>query len=142
MSRIKEYLTQLSTLRFFEKQLESYKPVEIQSYTEHPEVKKIVEQFLKGFKPRPKGCYNNSTQLTLFDSRFNYELGHAFYLIPIEHAWNSYDGFHFDLTAEIALKSTFEEYGLIKTLDQPLLLDLIGDNLLPPTLVEVYNQDL
>lgn len=133
---IKRYLTQLSSIKYFEEQLKLYKNIKIQPYSNHPEVKKIVDSFLEEFTPEIKGCYNTTAQLTLFDSRMNYNLGYAFFIIPIEHAWSSYGDFHFDLTAELALKEGFEEYALIKTLDHFDLMDSI-DDLLPPTLSEV-----
>ena len=86
-------------------QKESLEPVKIQSYKDHPEVKKIVTKFLRSKKrhPRIQECYGNAFKLSIFDERIGYVLGHALAFIPLAHAWNSYGDFHFDLTAELAL---------------------------------------
>ena len=47
---------------------------------------------------------------------FKYVLGQAPSLIPVDHAWNSYEDFHFDLTNEVLHKgAAFEpEYVMFK----------------------------
>jgi len=137
---IKAYLEQLSDMtkqEFFKYQLNLYKNIKIQSYKDHPEVKKVVDSFLKGFTPRIKDCYRTSLMMAGFDHRFKYICGYTHYVIPIEHAWNSFGDFHFDLTAELALEKEFEEYGIIQTLKYSDVVEAMDDNL-PPTMSEIF----
>jgi len=73
-------------------------------------------------KIKPKSCFQNAFYGSASDYRVNYVLGMAYIplskydkvFLPIEHAWNEYDGKYFDLTSEIIFKdlahfSRFEE---------------------------------
>ena len=52
------------------------------------------------------------SSLAQFDERIQYVEGHALGQsnILIDHAWNSYGDFHFDLTSELAFKTYFSGY--------------------------------
>lgn len=141
---IKEYIekfAQVMNNEFFQYQLERYQPIKIHSYKEHPEVKKVVEQFLEGFTPQIKDCYRTAAFLVGFDHRFKYVCGYTHYMIPIDHAWNSFGDFHFDLTAELAIGKDLEEYGSIRTINYEELSKLIDKREVAPSLTEIFRMD-
>jgi hypothetical protein len=82
-------------------------------YIEHSVVREIVEAFLKaGNKVELQECQINSAALALFDDRIYYVEGHALHerSLLIDHSWNRYGDFHFDITAELALGRLFDGY--------------------------------
>lgn len=85
----------------YEWMMDNAKVVKIHSYKEHPEVTRAVELFLTYNKIHMKACYSNSYAMASMSDDFKYVLGQAPSIIPIDHAWNSYGEFHFDLTNEV-----------------------------------------
>lgn len=86
------------------------KEVKVHKYSENPELKKIIDEFLKKNKSKIqiKACYHNAAITMKASPDIEYVEGYAGLdligerLIPIEHAWNVYKGtFHFDLTSEV-----------------------------------------
>jgi len=77
------------------------------SYKENKELKEIIDKFLKKNKSKisMKACFHNSALMMKADPRIVYCEGYIKLNIgggiPIEHAWNSFDGFYFDITSEI-----------------------------------------
>ena len=100
----------------YEWMLDNAKVVKIHSYKEHPEVKKSVEVFLTHNEVAMKACYSNAFSMASVAENFRYVLGQAPSIIPIDHAWNSFEGFHFDLTNEIVHqgKAFAPEYVMFK----------------------------
>ena len=96
--------------------MDNAKVVKINSYKEHPLVKKSVETFLEHNEVHIKACYANAYAMASMTDDFRYVLGQAPSLIPIDHAWNSYGEFHFDLTNEIVHKNQafLPEYVMFK----------------------------
>jgi hypothetical protein len=109
---IKNYIEQFNLLgsaeykNFYEWQLKISKPVELISYKDDPEIKKMVEEYLENHSVEKKECFSNSYYLTMMFNDIEYVTGYAWdklaLPIGIEHGWNCYKGKHFDLTAEIA----------------------------------------
>jgi hypothetical protein len=85
----------------YEWMLDNAKVVKIQSYKDHSYVNKAVETFLGHNEIYVKACYSNAYAMSSMQDDFKYVLGQAPSLIPVDHAWNSYEDFHFDLTNEI-----------------------------------------
>jgi len=105
---IKEYLKTVSSLKpfkaLFKWQLKVCEPVNIISYKDDPEIKNMVDQFLKKKKVKMKGCYENSFNIANTFPEIECVFGYAMNEASIEHSWNCYKGKHFDLTSEIVLK--------------------------------------
>lgn len=103
--------------------------VTIYSYRTHPLAAKVVARCLASDgKPKMKECYRNAWNLALFDSRVKYVEGIAMAddaSFQTDHAWNCIGDFHFDITAEIALKNRrpFSSYFRTLLLDQDTLRD-------------------
>lgn len=112
--------TAAQTAKNMEFDLSVAKEVIIKPYDENSDVKNIVDAFLKAGKSiKIQKCFDNSALLAQFDDRIQYVEGHALEKsnILIDHAWNSYGNFHFDLTAELALKISFSGYLAAKVFD-------------------------
>lgn len=107
------------------------KPVEVVPYKTLPVAKEINDAIKQGrIKIKQKMCYDNSfwTSNTL-RSGVNYCEGVASRFLPIDHAWNSYQGKYFDLTDEIALKDYdgFDEHVILLELSSNEVLDFVDD---------------
>ena len=98
------------------------------SYKENKELKEIIDRFLRRNRNRisMKACYHNSALMMKADPRILYCEGYITLGmgggIPIEHAWNEFEGMHFDITSEILFegdigKGENEYIELYKTLD-------------------------
>ncbi len=101
------------TAAHMENDLNSGKEVVIRPYSEQQVVRDIVEAFLRsGNSVDLQKCFNNSASLAQFEERIQYVEGHALgeSNFLIDHAWNSCGDFHFDVTAELALKTSFYGY--------------------------------
>lgn len=88
---------------------EDYKKYSIKSYKDNPELKAIIDKFLKKHKDKigVKACYHNSALMTKADPRIGYCEGYMSYNmgeqggLPIEHAWNVFgEDYYFDMTSE------------------------------------------
>jgi len=101
----------------------------ISSYKENKELKEIIDKFLKRNESKisMKACFHNSALMMKADPRIAYCEGYTTVNlgggIPIEHAWNSFGGFHFDITSEIMFdgdigKGSNEYIELFISLDQ------------------------
>ncbi|MBS1983215.1 MAG: hypothetical protein JST16_03505 [Bdellovibrionales bacterium] len=105
-----------------EAELADGEEVVVESYREHPVVREIVESFLKkGNEIQLKGCFDNSLSLAQFDERVVCVEGYIqVHGLPttIEHAWNCFEGFHFDLTAELALQRKFAGYLAVRVFEK------------------------
>jgi len=116
LESIKDYLHQLSSMNLNQQQSDFFKwkynnsiDVHCKSYKSNNELKKIVEEFLKYNKLKQKECYYNAFKIVSFDSRIQYIDGFSdIYGIPIEHAWNCFNGIYFDLTREVVLDDNVE----------------------------------
>ncbi len=79
----------------------------IPSYKENNELKEIIDKFLKKNKSKisMKACFHNSALMMKADPRIAYCEGYTILNmaggIPIEHAWNSFGEFHFDITSDV-----------------------------------------
>ena len=114
MNDIKHYLEQLNNLKFndggFYKFLlskgNSLKPNKLDEKIE----KDLIEKYF--IHPRKKGCYYNAQQLTIYSKgKYDYYEGYAISKIlnmPLEHAWNVYDGKIID----ISWKDGLEYFGI------------------------------
>lgn len=101
----------------------------VSSYKENKELKDILDKFLKRNKNKVsmKACFHNSALMMKADPRISYCEGY-FSLnmgggLPIEHAWNSFEGFKFDITSELMFegdigKGTNEYIELYTSSDQ------------------------
>lgn len=109
------------TANNMEHDLSSGKEVIVRPYAENSDVKNIVEAFFSlGKSIAVQKCFDNSASLAQFDERIQYVEGHALEQsnFLIDHAWNCYGDFHFDLTAELALKNPFSGYLAAKVFDE------------------------
>ena len=109
---------------------EEYKKYSISSYMGNPELKIIIDKFLKKNKDKVglKACFQNALLMMKADPRIGYCEGYMTYnmgetALPIEHAWNSFNDFHFDITSELLFngdigKGHNEYIELFKTLDK------------------------
>ena len=87
---------------------------------------------------QPNSCYKNAFYASAIDYRTNYVLGMAYIplsqhdngFLPIEHAWNEFDGKHFDLTSEIIFKdlSNFSRYEEAERLTREELFDYLAQS--------------
>lgn len=103
-----------------ERDLSRGEEVIVRPYAENGDVKSIVEAFLSvGKSFAVQKCFDNSVLLAQFDERIQCVEGHALEQSSflIDHAWNCYGDFHFDLTAELALKNSFSGYLAAKVFD-------------------------
>ena len=126
---------------FFEWLRDSYQDVDIRSYKEHSEVRRVVDSYLGHSRPRAQQCYANAFNLACQDHRLSYVVGYAQAFLPIVHAWNSLGDFHFDLTAEVALGNLkrFTQYASIYRLNHPETLKVAGMcGVLGPELSDYY----
>ena len=80
-------------------------------------ISKLTPQWSKK-KLRVKDCYKNATQIMDLDPEIKYVEGilMLWNSVPIEHAWNSYQGKHFDATSHLWDKSK-EESSHIKLIE-------------------------
>jgi hypothetical protein len=112
-----------------EEDLKVSEEVSIRPYIEHPAVYEIVEAFCRLGKSVELGrCFDNSASLARFDERIQCVEGHALAQsnMLIDHAWNCFGNFHFDLTSELALKAPFYGYLASKYLNG---MDLAAEDL-------------
>lgn len=103
-------------LDFWKWKRELCKEVQVRSYKENPELKEMVEEFLKRDKVKLKECFYTAYRLSLmFPDKIQYVDGYAVGIIPIEHGWNVYgEDFYFDLTSELLHDGTFSDYTQIQ----------------------------
>lgn len=105
--------------KFVEWQLWEARSVKVSPISELPEsIRGFILSHTKHAPPRIKECFANAANLSLSNEYINYHEGLASSIIPVEHAWNSYKGIHFDITSEIALakykdKHPFQAYSAI-----------------------------
>ena len=137
-------------------QYEQCREVKIRSYKDHPEVHRRVDEFIKTCgEPEVKRCFENALALCMHDMSMLYVEGycvlkHKDFLTPSQtHAWNCYDGFHFDLTTEIGLRKIapdvgFDDYLQIIALE-PLRAAKLAERtdleLAVEVFREIYNRD-
>lgn len=88
---------------FWEWQAGVTKPVKCVSYRDIPGLEAKVDAFLESDTLVKKECYYNSIKAVWNIPGVEYVEGVANLIIPIDHAWNSYKGYYFDLTAELVL---------------------------------------
>lgn len=75
-----------------------------------------------------KGCYENATKVMNLDPEVKYVEG-VFMMggsIPINHAWNSYKGKHFDVTSTM-WKKTEDSYYMLVELDSKQVWKILED---------------
>jgi hypothetical protein len=97
--------------KFVEWQLQEARPIEIKPISTLPDyIRGSILNYTNRHPPRIKECYSNAANLALQNENIIYHEGIAAGIIPIEHAWNSYRGIHFDITAEIALANRKDNY--------------------------------
>jgi len=87
---------------------------------------------------QPGSCYKNAFFGSACDQRINYVLGTAYFptsstnmeFLPIEHAWNEFDGKYFDLTSEIIFKdlSNFFKFEEVERLSYEELFHYLKEN--------------
>lgn len=104
----------------YEWQSDSLEIVNIVPYGSNMKLAGIVENFLTTFKPKTGDCFKMAANLTMFNSDIKYVEGMISYAgVPIDHAWNEYDGMYFDITDEVAFADRggikAEEHGKIVT---------------------------
>ena len=101
---LEDYLEQYMR---FEK--DDYKKYSVKSYKDNPELKSIVDKFLKKHRAKIglKACYSNAALMTKADPRIGYCEGYTSFNIgeqgelPIEHAWNVFgEDYYFDITSD------------------------------------------
>jgi hypothetical protein len=100
-------------LKFSRWKSETATPVEIVPYASLPIASEVDSEIKRGIlKIKMKQCYDNSFWTAVNVKEAMYCEGLASKYIPIDHAWNSYEGSAFDLTGEIALKDfgSFDEH--------------------------------
>jgi hypothetical protein len=107
------------------------KQVEVVPYKTLPVAKEVDKALDAGrIKVKQKQCYDNSFWTSFsVGSGINYCEGIASKFIPIDHAWNSYQGKYFDLTDEIALKDHkgFDEHVVLIELSSDEVLQFAQD---------------
>lgn len=128
---IKSYLTSLVSLdfnpkqnEFFKFELANAKTVKIQSYKSDPKLEAEINAFLKQYKPKQKGCFETAAKCTVYSyTDIEYVEGFVSYMgLPIEHAFNCWNGIYFDLTSEILFDSKMgDEHVQIIKIDRHLL---------------------
>ena len=110
--------------------------IKVHSYRDHSEVKNTISN--SNVTLNIKECYNNSALISLGHD-FNYELGTLLDIIPMDHAWNSFEDFHFDLTAEIVLDKVFNNYYSIKSFNiDDLNHYLTNIKNIPPMIYDIF----
>jgi hypothetical protein len=99
----------------------------VSSYKDNEELKTIVGKFRNKSKISMKACFHNAALMMKADPRIAYCEGYTSIGIgggfPIEHAWNSFGDFHFDMTSEMLFKGDLgkghnEYIELYKSYDQ------------------------
>lgn len=126
----KDYIHQMSSLfdrgqygkqqEYWKWQAEVVRPVKCVSYKEIPGLRDKVEKFLESNELIIKECYYNSMKVVWDIPGTKYVEGIANLIIPIDHAWNYYNGYYFDLTAELVLEKNVKrfDYAQVILLDQ------------------------
>lgn len=113
---------------FADWQLKNGRLVEVHPYREYSAAfTEHMDVFLRRFQPRQKECYRNAFEVCCNFPEIKYVIGYACRYIPIVHAWNSFHGFHFDLTGELALKNQFDAHIAIVELDIEELSEFVTD---------------
>lgn len=80
--------------------------VDVKSYKENSELKKLIESRIPKSKINKKQCFGNSAIVASLIEDVDYVEGYAGLnlggsILPIEHAWNVYKGnFYFDITSD------------------------------------------
>lgn len=112
--------------------------VTVVPYRTIPGLEPIVQSFLDKAKLRRGECYNNAIALALHPE-IKFVLGRASELSPSDHAWNSFAGQHFDLTAELAFEGLvdFGIYTMVAAMTHKEA-QRAAVYRIAPTLVEVY----
>jgi|WetSurSiteA1Bulk_404760.scaffolds.fasta_scaffold148703_2 hypothetical protein len=100
MSAVREYLEALSNLKapqahYYKWQLENLHKVSI------TQSRKVIQDNLSSLDVRAKECYRTAVLVAFVVKGAKYCEGYVVSHIPIEHAWNSYQGHYFDLTSEL-----------------------------------------
>jgi hypothetical protein len=104
--------------------IEKLESVKIISIYENNEIHKIVKDFLRFNEIIPKGCYQNSAKLSIHNQDVQYVEGFSNCVMPIEHAWNYYNGYYFDMTNEI-LNLKFTHWSKVKMYSSIDLLSIL-----------------
>jgi len=106
LADIQQYLKAVLQLHFGEKQ-QAYFQWQLANSVVVPivptaEVIPHLARRLGRLSPQIKLCYANAVKVCKLDPEIQYVLGYVdLYSIPIDHAWNSYRGKHFDVTQEL-----------------------------------------
>lgn len=114
----------------------------VSKYKENKELKDILDKFLRKNKNKVsmKACFHNAALMMKADPRILYCEGYITVNIgggiPIEHAWNSFEGFHFDITSEIVFdgdigKGLNEYVELYSSLDQEEVVKIVDGVIRP-----------
>lgn len=69
----------------------------------------IVDEYLSRYEPRRNQCFDNAIILARHHPEVLFVVGRTSN-VQSEHAWNSFRGIHFDITAEVPYFGRFE-YG-------------------------------
>ncbi len=86
-------------------------PIVIQSYRDQSDLRVMIEATLKMQRLQANTCYDNAYKLCKKYPDINYVLGRVYGdRTVIDHAWNEWNGIHFDLTREIFAPSTLKEF--------------------------------
>lgn len=91
-------------------QAKASKSVRCISYKKIPVLRELVDEFLEGNEIKKNECYYNSIKVVWNIPGVEYIEGIADLIIPLDHAWNYYKGYYFDLTAEIVLNKDVSKY--------------------------------
>jgi hypothetical protein len=86
---------------YYDWQIANSQIVVVSSYKDHPELKKLVDTFLKQYKPKFRQCYHTAYTAATLIPGVEYIAGIAGSMIPLDHGWNCWNGIYFDLTAEV-----------------------------------------
>lgn len=64
--------------------------------------KSVNKVNLKHLKPKVKNCYLNALAVCIENENVEYVEGYIeVHGVPLDHAWNCYEGIHFDITQEL-----------------------------------------
>ena len=118
------------------------KVVSVESWRGYDDLSKVVLTFLSSNKIRANTCYDNAMKLSMSCPSIGYVLGRVTGDGQmIDHAWNIWNGIHFDITRETFAPLTLREFTWQQfvSLNQNELRNLTTHGL-APSIFEVYDR--
>jgi hypothetical protein len=121
-------------VNFTEWRRKNQRVVTIKSFKHCPELQQILGIKLPVIKPKPNTCYDNALRVCRVFPECRYVLGRVVGDgVTVDHAWNEWNGAHFDVTREVFAPETIQifKWEAFVTLDAKTVLELSQDSLAP-----------